>query len=142
MAADRIPGRARRRGDEGASTVELVLVAPILLLLALILAGFGLMVQSRSALDGAARDAARAGSLQRDYNTAVNEATRAARASASGVCAGGAVLVSPGGDWRAGGMFTVTLSCEVRGLASLPISGNRRVTSTSTAPLDTYRRTS
>ncbi|GJF34975.1 membrane protein [Kitasatospora sp. NE20-6] len=132
----------RLRADDGISTVELVIATPLLLLMALLLVGFGLMVQSRSSLDGAARDAARTGALQRNYQTATAEAARAARASAAGVCANGDMQVNPSGDWRAGGMFTVTISCDVRGLAWLGINTNRRVTSTATAPLDTYRRTS
>ncbi|WP_052390976.1 TadE/TadG family type IV pilus assembly protein [Streptomyces sp. NRRL B-24484] len=145
MQADRTHLRrlaGRFRGDAGISTVELVIATPLMLLMVLLLVGFGLMVQSRSALDGAARDAARAGALQRDYGTATAEATRAARASAASVCSNGNVQVSPSGDWRAGGIFTVTVSCDVRGLAWLGINSNRRVTSTSTAPLDTFRRTS
>ncbi|MFJ1757648.1 TadE/TadG family type IV pilus assembly protein [Kitasatospora sp. NPDC088134] len=143
MAADTKGRLAERlRGDAGISTVELVIATPLMLLMVLLLVGFGLMVQGRSALDGAARDAARAGALQRDYGTAGSEATRAARASAQGVCANGNVQVSTGGDWRSGGMFTVTLRCEVRGLAWLGITSGREMTSTSTAPLDTYRRTS
>ncbi|MFJ5120934.1 TadE/TadG family type IV pilus assembly protein [Kitasatospora sp. NPDC088548] len=140
MAAD--TWRSRLRGDEGASTVELVLIAPILLFMSLLLVGFGLIVRAHGSLDGAARDAARAGALQRDYSSAVREAVRAARADATSVCVGGNVDVQPSGDWRAGGLFTVTVSCDVRGLASMGLKVTTRVSSTSTSPLDTYRRTS
>ncbi|MFB7674112.1 TadE/TadG family type IV pilus assembly protein [Kitasatospora purpeofusca] len=132
----------RMRGDDGLSTVELVIGLPFMVFLALLLTALVLMVQSRSALDGTARDAARAGALQRSYQSAVSEATRAARASAAQACANGAVSVSPSGDWRPGGMFTVTVSCNVRGLAWLGLNINSRVSSTSTAPLDTFRRAS
>ncbi|MFD9686795.1 TadE/TadG family type IV pilus assembly protein [Kitasatospora sp. NPDC059088] len=133
---------ARARSDEGASTVDMVLAAPLLLLFGLLVVGLGLIVQSRSSLDGAARDAARAGALQRDYNSAVSQATQAAKADAAGVCEGGAVRVDPSGDWRPGGLFTVTVSCEVPGLRALGLNMTTHVSATSTAPLDTYRRTS
>ncbi len=132
---------AGRRSDEGSSTIEMVLAAPLLLFFALVLVGLGLIVQARGSLDGAARDAARAGALQRDYSTATSEAQRAAKADAAGVCVGGDVQVQPGGDWQAGGMFTVTVSCNVRGLASMGLSVTTHVSATSAAPLDTYRRT-
>ncbi|MFB7376556.1 TadE/TadG family type IV pilus assembly protein [Kitasatospora purpeofusca] len=133
------PGR-RPRGDAGVSTVELVMIAPVLMLLVLALVGLGQIVDARGSLEGTARDAARAGSLQRDYRSALSAATTTANKDAARVCAGGRVQVSASGNFAPGGLFTVTLSCRARGVAlsKLPLVGDIRATSTS--PLDVYRR--
>ncbi|WP_331727371.1 pilus assembly protein (plasmid) [Kitasatospora sp. NBC_00374] len=138
MPADTI--RRRLGSDAGISTVELVLIAPVLMLFVLLLIGLGQIVNSRASLEGTARDAARAGALQRDYWSALSAATSTANKDAARVCAGGTVQVSAGGDFRPGGLFTVTLSCRVKGVAlsKLPVAGDIRATST--APLDVYRR--
>lgn len=127
--------------DGGFSTVELVIVAPVMMMFVLVLVGFGLVVQARGSLDGAARDGARVGSLQRDYSTAVSQAQRAVQTDAAGVCSGGNVQTQTGGDFESGGMFTVTVSCDVKSLAWLGLPFTTHVTATSAAPLDTYRRT-
>ncbi|MFF4343201.1 TadE/TadG family type IV pilus assembly protein [Kitasatospora sp. NPDC001540] len=122
--------------------MELVFIAPVLVLMALLLVGLGQIVEAKSSLDGAARDAARAGALQRDYGSAVAAATETATAGAARVCSGGQVRVETGGRWESGGVFTVTLSCTVHGLrmTGLPVTTPAR--STSSAPLDVYRRVS
>jgi len=137
MAADRT---AARGPDAGISTVELVLIAPVLMMLILFLVAFGQITQARSSLDGTARDAARAGALQRDYNSAVSAAGSTAAKDAAGVCTGGDIQVTPGGDFQPGGMFTVTLTCQVKGLRMLGLGVSNQIRATSTAPLDTYRR--
>ncbi|WP_051710286.1 TadE/TadG family type IV pilus assembly protein [Streptomyces sp. NRRL S-350] len=153
MAADRVPapplrepaaiaagrGLRRWRGDAGISALELVIIAPVLMLLILFLITFGQITHARSTLDGTARDAARAGALQRDYQSAVNAATRSAQADAGRTCADGRIKVSAGGNFEPGGLFTITVSCEVKGLAMLG-STVRDISATAAAPLDVYRR--
>ncbi|MEV7177820.1 TadE/TadG family type IV pilus assembly protein [Kitasatospora sp. NPDC093679] len=133
--------RHNRPRDAGISTVELVLIAPVLMLLVLVLVAFGQITQARSSLDGTARDAARAGALQRDWSSAVNAATTTASKDAAGICSGGNLQVSPGGTFEPSGMFTVTLSCRVKGLSMIGLGSIRSdIRATSTAPLDTFRR--
>ena len=58
----RIRDLLRRRGgggDRGLSTIEVVILAPIMILFILVLVGFGQLVEGRGAVDSAARDAAR-----------------------------------------------------------------------------------
>ncbi|MFE0457742.1 TadE/TadG family type IV pilus assembly protein [Kitasatospora sp. NPDC058965] len=136
MPADTV---RRRRPDAGFSAVEVVIAAPLLMLFILVLVGLGQISQAQSTLDGTARDAARAGALQRDWSSAVAAARDTANANIGGTCAGG-VTVTPSGNFVPGGMFTITLSCDVPGLRSLGIGWTRQVSGTSTAPLDTYRR--
>ncbi|MFD9125416.1 TadE/TadG family type IV pilus assembly protein [Kitasatospora sp. NPDC059571] len=122
------------------STVELVIIAPVLMLLVLVLVAFGQITQARSSLDGTARDAARAGALQRDWGSAVDAATTTATKDAAGICSGGRLQVSPGGSFEPGGMFTITLSCQVKGLSMLGVNIRNTIQAQSTAPLDVYRR--
>ena len=71
-------GRIAEDGrDRGLSTVEVVILAPVMIMFILVLVAFGQLVDGRGALDGAARDAARAGSIQKDHGTAIAEARRA-----------------------------------------------------------------
>lgn len=70
-----------RRTDAGVSSVELVLMAPLLMLFILLLIALGQISQAQSTLDGTARDAARAGALQRDWNSAVAAARQTANAN-------------------------------------------------------------
>ena len=84
-----LPFAVRRDvGDRGLSTVEVVILAPVMILFILVLVAFGQLVDGRGALDGAARDAARAGSIQKDHATAMAEARAAAEADLEDVCSG------------------------------------------------------
>ncbi|MFJ9521322.1 TadE/TadG family type IV pilus assembly protein [Kitasatospora sp. NPDC101801] len=154
MAADRVPaprplkapaspaaGRGWRplRLDAGIAAIELVIIAPVLMLLILFLIVFGQITHARSTLDGTARDAARAGALQRDYQSALSAATRSAEADAARTCVDGRIKVAASGNFEPGGLFTITVSCEVRGLAMLG-STVRDISATAAAPLDVYRR--
>ena len=51
--------------DRGLSTIEVVILAPVMILFILVLVAFGQLVDGRGAIDGAARDAARAGWIPR-----------------------------------------------------------------------------
>ena len=74
---------AHRGDDRGLSTIEVVILAPVMILFILVLVAFGQLVDGRGALDGAARDAARAGSIQKDHGTAMAEARKAAEAAST-----------------------------------------------------------
>ena len=96
--------RRRTRGlpyagahDRGLSTIEVVILAPVIILFVLILVAFGQLVDGRGAVDGAARDAARAGSLQRSGSAALEQATTVAQDDLAGTCDGPAA-VTPIGD--------------------------------------------
>ncbi|MEV8568652.1 TadE/TadG family type IV pilus assembly protein [Streptomyces sp. NPDC051322] len=126
-------------GDRGLSTIEVVILAPIMILFILVLVGFGQLVEGRGAVDSAARDAARAGSIQKDGSVAMSEARRAAEADLTDVCSG-PVTVSAKGFVK-GGFFTVDVSCQVRGLAMLGLNIPTTLSGHSTSPIDPYRRT-
>jgi Flp pilus assembly protein TadG len=130
------------RDDRGVSTIEVVVLAPIMILFILILVAFGQLVDGRGAVDGAARDAARAGSIQHDQTTAMSEAVAAAEADLDDTCVSGTLRVrqtSPG--FEHGTLYTVEVSCDIRGLGSLGLDIRKTLTSTASSPLDPYKRT-
>ncbi|MEU4983397.1 TadE/TadG family type IV pilus assembly protein [Streptomyces sp. NPDC021969] len=133
--------RADRGDDRGLSTIEVVILAPVMILFILVLVAFGQLVDGRGALDGAARDAARAGSIQKDHGTAIAEAKKAAEANLADVCSGPVSVVQKSAGFEPDTLFTVEVSCEVRGLASIGLNIPTTLSATFSSPLDPYRRT-
>ncbi|MEU6555641.1 TadE/TadG family type IV pilus assembly protein [Streptomyces sp. NPDC046915] len=128
-------------GDRGLSTVEVVILAPVMIMFILVLVAFGQLVDGRGALDGAARDAARAGSIQKDHGTAMAEARKAAEADLSDVCSGPVSVVQTSQGFAPDTIFTVEVSCQVRGLAMLGLDVPTRLSASFSSPLDPFRRT-
>jgi Flp pilus assembly protein TadG len=132
-------------------SVELVVIAPALVLLLLLVGAGGRWVESHGAIDGAARDAARAASLARTPGDAVTLAQQAADAdlSGSGWCDAGTTNVEVTG-FPAGTQVTpvtpgitdvtVTVTCSVNmsPFTALGFSAASPVTGTAVAPLDPY----
>lgn len=131
------------------SVLEVVLLAPLVIGFILLLVCFGVLVNARGDVQGAARDAARMGSLQRDDQAANQQAQAAATAELGGTCDGGPIVTQvdpadtaiPSTEFVASGLYTIRVSCVVS-LAGLDwfSLGSQTITAYSTAPLDTYRR--
>ncbi|MFF5716965.1 TadE/TadG family type IV pilus assembly protein [Streptomyces buecherae] len=138
----RAPGSGARAGDAGLSTIEVVILAPVMILFILVLVGFGQLVEGRGAVDGAARGAARAGSIQHDYDVAMREARKAAAADLKDVCVGSVNVRMTGSHFEPGGFFKVEVSCEVRGLRMIGLDIGSTVKATGSSPIDPYRRAS
>ncbi|MFF3845396.1 TadE/TadG family type IV pilus assembly protein [Streptomyces sp. NPDC002328] len=135
---------ARRRvggGDRGLSTVEVVILAPVMIMFILVLVAFGQLVDGRGAIDGAARDAARAGSIQKDRPTAMAEARKAAQADLEDVCSGPVSVIQTSQGFEPDTIFTVEVSCEVRGLSMLGLDIPTTLSASFSSPLDPFRRT-
>ncbi|MQS08205.1 TadE/TadG family type IV pilus assembly protein [Streptomyces alkaliphilus] len=131
----------RRSDDRGVTAVEMVLLAPLIITFVLVLAGLGQMVSGRNAVDGAARDAARAGSLERTAGEARAASTSVVGDQLRNVCVSGSVQVrSTGSGHEPGSLYTVEVSCRVRALAMLGLPVTTTVSSTSASPIDPYRR--
>ncbi|MEK8171305.1 TadE/TadG family type IV pilus assembly protein [Streptomyces sp. M19] len=137
-----LAGSTRRPGpsDAGISSIEVVILAPVMILFILVLVAFGQLVDGRGAVDGAARDAARAGSIQHDYGIAMSEARKAAEADLDGVCVGSPRVTMTGSNFAPGGFFSVEISCEVRGLGMLGLDIGKTVRGKATSPIDPYKR--
>lgn len=141
MVDDRTTSGADRAPDDrGLSTVEVVILAPVMILFILVLVAFGQLVDGRGAIDGAARDAARAGSIQKDHATAMSEAQKAADADLSDVCSGPVSVVQTSAGFAPDSIFTVEVSCQVRGLAMLGLDIPTTLTARFSSPLDPFRR--
>lgn len=134
-----------RREDRGSITLELAIITPALILLlgALVLAG---RVQTTaSAVEQAARSAARDASLARTPDAARAAARAAAtRELATTACVATAVgLDTTGFAARVGqdGVVTATVTCTVNmaDLAVPGLPGVRTMTAQATSPLDRYR---
>lgn len=128
-------------GERGSMSVEMIVLVPVLLLIVMIAVAGGRLVSAEGMVQAAARDAARAASIERSAGDADAAARRslAAADTANAQCSGG---VDVGGFGR-GGTVTATVSCRVElsdlGLVFLP--GATTVTASSTAPVDTWRGT-
>ena len=133
------------RPDEGTTSVELVLVAPVFLAALLLVVGLGRIVEAEGRVQGAARDAARAASIARSATLASDAGRQAASVNLDegGVsCAAFEVAVDTA-DFRPGGHVRVSVTCRADlsglGLAGLP--GSKTLRAEASAPLEQYRGT-
>lgn len=145
-----IPARRerRRRDEAGISTVEVVVLAPVLILFVLTMTALGLYAQNAAQVQGAAQDAARMASLQRSESAALDYATRTAETDLGGTCdssPGGAPQVGPpqqtstgtvGVGQQAGAveLIEITVVCQVT-----EFGYSYTLTRSSYAPIDNYR---
>ena len=131
------------RRERGGATVELVLVTPLLLLLALLAIAGGRLVEARADVDGAARDAARAASLRHDVPSATKAATAIAQASLGGPGASCRHLdvVTETAELRPGGWVAVRVTCAVdlAEVAALRLPGSTMVSARVVEPVDAFR---
>jgi len=134
------PGRVLR-GDRGSMSAEVVVVTPLLVLLVLLVLAMGRVALLQGDVDAAARDAARAASVERTAGgaSAAAQAALDAVATPDYDCAPAAT----GGSFVAGGQVEVTVRCTVplRTLTGLGLGTSITLDSTGAAPLETFRRT-
>ncbi|PWG13299.1 pilus assembly protein TadE [Streptomyces sp. V2] len=135
-----------RRGckTRGSATVELILLAPVLLLMLWFLVYCGRLTDTRLRIESAAHQAARAATLHHTQPDAAEDAQTTAAAvlrDAGITCQNLAVTVH--GTLTPGSTLTVTIACTVdlHDLALLQVPGTTTLTADFTAPVDTYRST-
>lgn len=133
--------RAVQPTDRGSVAVEVVLVAPLLIVLLLLVAGLGRIAHTRGQVDGAAADAARTASLQRDPAAAQRAGQDAARAYLGPRACRSLDVVIDTASFGPGGQVTAQVHCiaSLAGLGLSGLPGSRSFTATAVAPLDTYR---
>jgi Flp pilus assembly protein TadG len=135
--------RSPQSRERGSAAAELVLVTPFLFLLLLFAVAAGRLVQGKLDVDSAAQQAARAASEARTPQAASAQAQQVAQAALAGqsVSCDPAVITPDTGDFMPGGEVTVTVNCTVRlsGLSLLHVPGTETITSSFTAPIDTFR---
>jgi len=145
-----------RRGEAGSTSLELILLAPVLLSIMLLIAAFGRHANVQSYVDQAARDAARTATASRDGNSA-KEAVQAVitgaletsptacqdseehtvESSSGQFEASSPYYVSPLGDDAGQVVITVTVSCEVdvSDLSFIGFGQTLKLTSTFSSPM-------
>jgi Flp pilus assembly protein TadG len=137
------PATPPRPAEAGTAAVEFVILAPMLAALLLFVAGLGRIAEARGQVQGAAREAARAASLQRTQPAATTAGQQAARAALAGqhlTCATLAVTLDVTG-YRPGGQVTATVRCTTNlarlGLAGFPAT--HTYTATAVAAIESWR---
>lgn len=139
VGSDGRPAMRLTTRDRGSMTLELAILAPAFILLLLLLVVGGRIVEAQSQVDGAARDAARAASIQ-DYGGNVYPAIQQAAdsdldASGHNMCPSGLHESWTGGSKD--GEVTVTIQCTIN-LSFFPGLGSLTMRGHALAPLDTY----
>ncbi|WP_322936907.1 TadE/TadG family type IV pilus assembly protein [Nocardioides bizhenqiangii] len=130
--------RLRRFDERGSMAVELVILAPILMMFVMLVVAGGRYVSVEGDIQAAARDAARAASLEDSRGEAEQAAWSTYRASLDGSDCNYAFL-SP--DYGPDGTVSIRLTCKVPygdlGLLGLP--GHVEIDAESHVRLDPYR---
>jgi Flp pilus assembly protein TadG len=127
--------------DRGSVAVEVVLVAPLLIVLLVLVAGLGRIAHARGEVDGAAADAARSASLQRTPDAAQRAGEEAARAYLGPRACRQLDVTIDTARLQPGGDVAARVQCEasLAGLGVSGLPGSRSFTATAVAPIDTYR---
>lgn len=123
--------------ERGSLSAETVLLAPVFLLFLLFLVGAGRVVEAQGEVNGAARDAARAASVERTLSDAEAAADEAARAALSGECEPEVDL--DGSSWQEGGRVRAEVTCSLD-LEFLGFGVAKEVRGDSVVPLEQFRR--
>lgn len=133
---------AARQDERGTTTVELVVLAPVIFALMAFIVGLGRSADARGRLTGAARDAARAASLSPTASAADAAARETVLADLDGAgleCRSPQISTDTR-QFKPGGRVSVTIRCTLD-LSALVVSGLPGRTTLSAhadAPLDTY----
>lgn len=135
---------SRLRGDDGSSTLELVVITPFLLAFVLLVVGFGRVTHGRQLVQQAAAAAARSAALANTPGQAATDATQEASdtlAQAGISCQSMRPSVDTS-QFHAGGQVSVTITC-VTNLSDLTVvgfPGHKTLTASATVPLEQYRQ--
>ena len=133
--------------DRGSATLELLILAPALLL-TIAAAAIGMRIEiAGGAVEAASYDAARAASISRDADTAYSNALTSAQSTLAqqGLnCAELTVSVNTAGfsvpvGQPANVVASVTCVVNLADITAAGMPGTRTMTSTSISPLDRYR---
>ena len=135
--------RYRRTREHGTMALEMVILAPVLLLLFMFLLACGRYFQTSSLLESAARDGARSASQARSLNdaqTRVDQAVSGTMSQAVKSCketASGTITTA----FTAGTPLSVEVTCTInyRDLGMLGLGGDTTITKRFTSSLDPYR---
>ena len=136
--------RRLRDRDRGSMTTEFVVLAPIVIAIVLLVVGLGRYAHGKQLVEQAAAAAARAASLSSNAAAAEARAGQAAAGSMAdaGLSCTGMTADVGTGDFRPGGVVTVTVTCtaDLSGLALSGLPGAATISATGRAPLEEHRQ--
>ncbi|MBB6350684.1 TadE/TadG family type IV pilus assembly protein [Nonomuraea muscovyensis] len=118
--------------------VETVMLAPVFLLFLMFLAGAGRLVEAQGEVNGAARDAARAASVQRTLDAAGTAAEAVTTDVLQGTCTQPTVDLAES-RFEEGGQVHAEVTCELD-LGFLGFNTTKQMTGTAVVPLEQFRR--
>lgn len=130
---------ADRRGESDVAAI--IVIVPLGLAVVLLFVAFGRQGVAAEGVTHAAAVAARAASMERSAGQAQAAAADAASAtlSAAGTsCVGGPSVAVSSSNWAPGGVVSVTVTCEVSGVAAIG-SSPRSMSGSATATIDRFR---
>lgn len=138
----RVPVGERDRGAFAA--LELAILVPFIIVMMLLVVGFGRVERGRQLVDQAAQAASRAASLSLNAAAAQDAAHQAAQQTLSdgGLSCASMTVDLDTSQFHAGGQVTAHLACnaDLSGLAMAGLPGSVHLTSDSTSPLEQYRQ--
>jgi Flp pilus assembly protein TadG len=125
--------------DAGVSAVEVVLLTPLIIFMIMLVVSLGVLVNEHGQVNAAARDAARAGSLQGTYADAQTQASAAGRADLGAKCTNANIVTS---EYVAPtppsivGYYRATVTCVVD-MSGFGVFGvQQTISATFSAPVD------
>ena len=125
--------------DAGVSAVEVVLLTPLIIFMILLIVSLGVLVNEHGQVNAAARDAARAGSLQGTYADAQTQAAAAGVADLGAKCTNANVVtsfyVAPVPP-RTIGYYRATVTCVVDMSGFGVFGAKQTISATFSAPVD------
>lgn len=138
--------RRGRAADAGFASLELVILFPVLVLIVLLVVGFGRLSHGKDLVQQAASAAARAATLDSNPIQASSDARQAAHdvLDQAGVSCSSFTVNPDTSDFEPGGQVSVTVSCTTTlsdlGLVGFP--GHKTLTASATSPLEQFRQVS
>ena len=132
----------QRFGEEGTALAELVIVAPLLLLVALLMIFFGRIESAQGDVEAAARAGVEAAVVQSNAALAQSSASAAVTATLSSehMACPSPIVTTNVTNFYSGGSVSVVVTCVSRlsDVAAPGIPGARTLSASSTAPIDPY----
>lgn len=123
--------------------IELAILTPVILVMLLVVVGFGRVTHGRALVDQAAAAAARAASLAPTPGQAGADAAQTARdtLTASGLSCTAASVEVDTGAFRPGGQVSVTVTCtaDLSATAMAGLPGTLTLQAVSVSPIETHR---
>lgn len=133
----------RRPGERGSASIELVIVAPLLIMFLLLVVGLGRLALARLDVNAAAYEAARASSLERVVDAAAAQGESAARRTLTdrGMSCSSLSVDVDTSSYRSGGQVRTTITCvaKLSDLALSGLPGSKTYTATATVPIEQWR---